>query len=104
MANPNYPESVVKELEAQSTWTYAEAKAFAEAKGLKIRSVIPKIASLGLTYVPKPKVVKPEAEPVIRKAVFVARVEAATGVKFPSMEKMTKTDLEALANWVEMTE
>jgi len=94
-----YTDSMVAQLEAQDEWTFAEAVAFAEANSLKPRSVIAKIKSLGLAYVPKPVVTKTGGE-VIRKSEIVSRIEASLGVAVPSLAKATKADLEALAKAV----
>jgi hypothetical protein len=103
MSQSNYNEAMVAELveltEANAgVFTYAMALAFAEANGLKHRSVIAKVKSLGLAYEPKPVKVTKQGEPVVRKAELVAAVEAALGVAVPSLEKATKSDLQVLAN------
>lgn len=96
----NYTVELVKELEAQESWTYAQTAEFAEKHGLKHRSVIAKVKSLGLAYEPKPARVTKRNEPVVKKAQFVASIQEALGVAVPSMAKMTKADLEALTKAV----
>lgn len=96
----NYSEKMVAELTAQASWTYAQACAFAEANGLKNRSVISKIKSLGLEYETKPKAVTKRGEPVVKKAQFVESIQAALGVAVPSLMKLTKADLETLTRAV----
>lgn len=76
--------------------TYAQAVAFADKHGLKPRSVIAKIKSMELIYVPKPVNVTKRGEPVVRKSELVASIEAAVGVAVPSLVKASKADLEAL--------
>ena len=92
----NYTESLVAEMNAIGEFNYASATAFAEANGLKLRSVIAKAKSMGLPYTPKPVVAK-NGEPITRKSELVARFEAKFEVTAPSMVKMTKGDLEVLA-------
>lgn len=91
-----YTENLVTTLQAQDVWTYAEAVAFAEEHNLKPRSVIAKINSLGLQYVPKPKRVNKRQEPVVKKEAMVNAIQAALGVTVPSLMKATKADLERL--------
>lgn len=78
------------------TITYAMAVEFAEDHGLKSRSVISKVKSLGLAYEPKPVKVTKKGEPVVQKRQFVAAIEAALGISAPSLMKVSKADLEAL--------
>ena len=92
----NYTEAMVERLESQPEWTYAQAVEFADEHGLKVRSVIAKIISLQLGYVPKPKVTK-TGEPVVRKESYVESIQNDLGEQFPSMVKMTKADLSRLA-------
>lgn len=96
----NYSEALVAKLEAQPKWTYASTAEFAEANGLKHRSVIAKVKSLGLEYEPKPARVTKRGEPVVLKAEMVAAVEKALAVSVPSLSKVTKEDLERLVEAV----
>ncbi len=94
----NYTNAQVAALQAQREWTYAECAAFANENGLKVRSVIAKVISLQLAYVPKPKTTK-AGEPVVAKAAIVA--EIADAVEAPAaslagLEKATKAALFAL--------
>ena len=79
-----------------SAITFAQAVEFAEANGLKSRSVVAKIKSLKLPYEPKPTKVTKVGEPVIQKATILAGIEAALNIKLPSLEKATKEDLSRL--------
>ncbi len=77
--------------------TYAQAVAFAEANGLKPRSVIAKIKSLKLPYEPKPVRVTKQGEPVVLKGTIVKAIEVALGgAKLPSLVKVSKEDLSTL--------
>jgi hypothetical protein len=95
-----YTEALVAGLKALSVdgapITFAMAEAFAEANGLKVRSVVAKVKSLKLPYEPKPTRVTKTGEPVVQKVAIVAAIEAALGVKVPSLEKATKPDLERI--------
>ena len=98
MSKSAYTEKMVAELNARPVWHYAEAVAYAEANALKPRSVIAKVKSLGLSYVPKPVVTK-AGEPIERKAEIVAEIAAALNVNaesIKSMAKMAKNELNAL--------
>ena len=94
-----YTQNMVTELTAIGEFNYESAKAYAEANGLKLRSVIAKVKSLGLDYTAKERVTK-SGEAIVRKEVLVAQIESVIGVTFPSMVKMTKVDLIALAEAV----
>ena len=58
------------------------------------RSIIWKLSALGIYQ--KQKQVTKAGKPIVRKEEYVAQIQAALGNEFPSMEKMTKTDLERL--------
>lgn len=101
----NYTETMVAELHAlaeanEGVFTYAMAVAYAEANGLKPRSVIAKVKSEKMAYEPKPVRVTKNDEPIVRKAEIVAAIEAAVGVSVPSLAKASKADLERLAEAV----
>lgn len=95
-----YTEALVAKIKALSVdgkaITFAQAEAFAEANGLKPRSVVAKIKSMKMPYEPKPTRVTKTGEAVIHKAELVAAIEAVLGVKAPSLEKATKEDLQAV--------
>ena len=92
-----YTEGLVAGLKALSVdgapITFASAVAFAEANGLKPRSVVAKIKSMKLPYEPKPTKVTKTGDPVVAKATIVAAIQAALGIVVPSLEKATKEDL-----------
>lgn len=81
--------------------TYAMAQDFAAEHGLKGRSVISKVKSMGIAYEPKPVRTTKRGEPVVKKAQFVASIQTALGVAVPSLLKMSKADLETLCAAVE---
>lgn len=58
------------------------------------RSVIAKLSALGV-YV-KPTPVTKTGAPVVRKSEIIAQIQDALGGEFPSLEKASKADLEAL--------
>ena len=94
----NYTDAMVARLNSQPEWTYADCVAFADENGLKVRSVIAKVISLQLAYVPKPKTTK-SGEPVVAKAAVVAEIAEAVDVPATSLaglEKATKASLFAL--------
>jgi len=99
----NYTDSMVAALHAQDTWTYDECAAFAaDHSDLTTRSVISKVKSEGLTYIPKAKPT-PSATVQIRKSDVVATIAAAIGVNVEAIEGLAKADkrsLEALAKAV----
>jgi len=101
--NKTYTETLVAALQAQQVWTYAEATAFAEENGLKSRSVIAKLKSMGLDYIPKPVVAK-TGEPVERKGEVIAEIETALNVEtgaFSGLSKSTKAALNALRSAIQ---
>jgi hypothetical protein len=96
-----YTDALVAGLKALSVEgapvTYAQAVAFAEANGLKPRSVIAKIKSLKLPYEPKPVRVTKAGEPVELKASIVKAIEVALGgVALKTLDKASKEDLKVL--------
>lgn len=99
----NYTEEQVRDLTSQERWTFAECVAYAQKEGLKHRSVISKVKSLGLEYEPKPVKVTKQGEPVILKSVYISAIQAAVGITLPTLSKMTKADLEKLAEAVAWT-
>lgn len=74
--------------------TRATVEVLADELGKTSRSVISKLSSLGIYQ--KPVATTKRGEPVVKKEVFVAQIQDALGVEVPSMEKMTKSDLQVL--------
>lgn len=95
-----YSISQEKELREIGTFNLASATKFAEKHGLPVRSVIPKIKSLGLTYETKKSAgVSREAASGSRernKAQIVASVQAILALDLRSFSNMTNTDLQEL--------
>lgn len=92
----NYTQEMIdvmtERYEAQPT--RATVEALADEFGKTSRSVISKLSSLGIYQ--KPVATTKRGEPIVKKEVFVAEVQDALGVTVPSMEKMTKADLQVL--------
>jgi hypothetical protein len=70
--------------------------ALSESLNKPVRSVISKLSALGI-YQRQERVAK-TGKPIVKKEVFVAEVQERLGAEFPSMEKMTKADLERLVS------
>lgn len=98
MASNNYSEEMIARMTAEytATPTRATVDALAEAFDKPARSVISKLSAMNL-YQKQERVTKSGA-PVVKKEVFVAQVQERLGAEFPSMEKMTKADLERLVS------
>lgn len=95
-----YTVSQEKELRETGTHNLATATAFANKHGLSVRSVIPKIKALGLTYETKKtstgdKGVAPGSRER-NKAQIVASVQAILNLDLRSFGSMTNTDLQEL--------
>ena len=98
-----YTKEQVAELSAGGTWDYVKATAFAEKHGLKPRSVVATIAALGLPYKAKEKPVAGTRKAKgPSKADLVADLEAVTGLRLPSADKMNMDDLRALVSHLEV--
>ena len=59
-----------------------------------VRSIISKLSAIGI-YQKAEKVTK-AGKPIVKKEEYVAQIEDALNTELPSMEKMTKADLERL--------
>lgn len=92
----NYTEEMISVMTEQynANPTRATVDALADEFGKTTRSVISKLSALGIYQ--KPAATNKRGEPVIKKEVFVAQIQDALGVEVPSMEKMTKADLQVL--------
>lgn len=95
-ANKNYTEEMVEAMTAQylNAPTRETVDELAAAFNKSARSVISKLSALGV-YKRQEAVTKTGA-PIVRKDQYIAEVQEALGHEFPSMEKMTKADLERL--------
>ena len=72
--------------------TRATVDALAERLNKTPRSIIAKLSALGV-YQKAERVTK-RGEPVVMKAELVAKVQNAIGRELPSLNKMTKVDLQ----------
>lgn len=92
----NYTEEMISVMTEQynANPTRATVDALADEFGKTTRSIISKLSALGIYQ--KPAATNKRGEPVIKKEVFVAQIQDALGVEVPSMEKMTKADLQVL--------
>lgn len=89
-----YTDKMVAQLMAASSWNYYDCEAFADEYKLSTRSVISKVKSLGLLYVPKPKPVAKGGQ--VRKTDVVEGIATAVGVTFESVEGLAKADKRSL--------
>lgn len=92
----NYSDEQVKHLQGMDTVSYQDAVDLAEEWGKSLRSIISKVISLDLTYIPKPKPEKKIAKET--KAELVAQIESETGASLDGLEKAT---VKALVNLLE---
>jgi hypothetical protein len=92
----NYTEDMIATMTEAYTAnpTRATVNELAEDFGKTVRSVIAKLSAIGIYQ--KPVATTKRGEPVVKKEVFVAQIQDALGVEVPSMEKMTKSDLQVL--------
>jgi N-methylhydantoinase B/oxoprolinase/acetone carboxylase alpha subunit len=99
-ASGNYSQEMIDSMIAayQAEPTRATVDALADEFDKSARSVISKLSTLGV-YQKAERVTK-RGEPIIKKEVYVAKIQEALGAEFASLDKMTKADLEALANLV----
>jgi hypothetical protein len=82
-------------------WDFDSATVFATKHKIKPRSVVMKVAALGLTYRAREAVkgssnASAQREPRPVKANLVAQVEKMLGISAPSFEKMNMSDLTAV--------
>lgn len=99
-ASGNYSEEMIATMTERYTANpnRATVDALAEEFDKTARSVISKLSTLGV-YQKAERVTK-RGEPIIKKEVYVAKIQEALGAEFASLDKMNKADLEALANLV----
>lgn len=91
-----YTPELVTELEAQDSWTFEDAAKFADINNLSTRSVVSKIKSLKINYVPKAKVVSTSA-PRITKADLVSTIVTKLGGSHEELEGLENANLRSLA-------
>ena len=99
-ASGNYTQEMIDRMlaEYQANPTRETVDTLAQAFNKTARSVISKLSTLGV-YKKVERVTK-RGEPIIKKEVYVAQIQEALGAEFASLDKMTKADLEALAQLI----
>ena len=93
-SSPNYSDDVLAIMsdEYQAVPTRATVDALADHFGKTPRIIIAKLSTMGV-YQKAERVTK-RGEPVAMKAELVAQVQNAIGRELPSLNKMTKPDLQ----------
>ena len=93
-ASPNYTDDVLAIMadEYRIEPTRATVDTLADRFGKTPRSVIAKLSAMGI-YQKAERVTK-RGEPVIMKAELIEKVQNALGRELPSLNKMTKPDLQ----------
>ena len=101
-AAKNYTDEMVEHMVA----AYEDMPTLATVEDLVIefgkpkRSIISKLSSLGV-YKAQPRNTTKTGEPVVRKADIADAIQGALGEQLPTLVKMSKADLVALATLVE---
>ena len=98
----NYTDEIVEHMVAvyEDTPTLATVEALVEEVGKPKRSIISKLSSLGV-YKAQPRKVTKTGEPVVRKADIADAIQGALGEQLPTLVKMSKADLVALATLIQ---
>ncbi len=98
----NYTDEMVEHMVAayEDTPTLATVEALVAEFGKPKRSIISKLSSLGV-YKAQPRKVTKTGEPVVRKADIADAIQGALGEQLPTLVKMSKADLVALATLVQ---
>ena len=93
-SSPNYTEAMLATMadEYEANPTRGTVDSLAEEFGKTPRSIIAKLSAMGI-YQKAERVTK-RGEPVVMKAELVAQVQNAIGRELPSLNKMTKPDLQ----------
>ena len=99
-ASGNYSEEMIATMTERYTANpnRATVDALAEQFDKTARSVISKLSTLGI-YQKAERVTK-RGEPIIKKEVYIAQIQDALGIELASFDKMTKADLQNLAELV----
>ena len=98
----NYTDEMVEHMVA----AYEDMPTLATVEDLVIefgkpkRSIISKLSSLGV-YKAQPRNTTKTGEPVVRKADIADAIQGALGEQLPTLVKMSKADLVALATLVQ---
>ena len=95
-ASGNYSQEMIDSMIAayKAEPTRATVDALADEFDKSARSVISKLSTLGV-YQKAERVTK-RGEPIIKKEVYVAKIQSALGRELPSLEKVSKSDLMAM--------
>ena len=99
----NYTDEMVEHMVAayEDTPTLATVDALVAEFGQPKRSIISKLSSLGV-YKAQPRNTTKRGEPVVRKADIAAQVQEMLGTsELPTLVKMSKADLVALATLIQ---
>ena len=98
----NYTDEMVEHMVA----AYEDMPTLATVEDLVIefgkpkRSIISKLSSLGV-YTAQPRNTTKRGEPVVRKADIADSIQGALGEQLPTLVKMSKADLVALATLIQ---
>lgn len=100
-ASGNYSEDMIATMTERYTANpnRATVDALAQEFDKTARSVISKLSTLGI-YQKAERVTK-RGEPIIKKEVYIAQIQEALGIELASFEKMTKSDLQDLADMLQ---
>lgn len=100
-ASSNYTEEVIERMisEYEADPVRATVDRLAVELNKPVRSVIAKLSALGVYQKPAP--VTKRGEPVVKKEVFVQAIEEALGISIPSLNKVTKGDLQVLVSAIQ---
>lgn len=100
-ASGNYTEDMIATMTERYTANpnRATVDALAEEFDKTARSVISKLSTLGI-YQKAERVTK-RGEPIIKKEVYIAQIQEALGIELASFDKMTKSDLQNLADMLQ---
>jgi len=99
-ASSNYSEEVITNMVAQyeANPTRATVDAIAAEIEKPVRSVISKLSALGVYQKPAPAA--KVSEPIIKKEVYVEKLDDVLGITLPSAKNMTKVDLQRLIDFL----
>ena len=98
----NYTDEMVEHMVAayEDMPTLATVEELVIEFGKPKRSIISKLSSLGV-YKAQPRNTTKRGEPVVRKADIADAIQGAIGEQLPTLVKMSKADLVALATLIE---
>ena len=101
-AAKNYTDEMVEHMVAayEDMPTLATVEELVIEFGKPKRSIISKLSSLGV-YKAQPRNTTKTGEPVVRKADIADAIQGALGEQLPTLVKMSKADLVALATLVQ---